>query len=289
MLRPRRRGSVSTAPALGDGRGSVMPDNPALNLLRRLEASVTDGPARDADVDDVGPFRGWLARHSDSIWLSYAMPIAPLADAAAVDRAIRELRQIYGRHRRVLRFEFTQELWPTLAPTLEAAGLRFQESHPMMTCTPDEHRPYRRSDVDVRLLQTDDPDRELWHYLSVQATGFGDPPGNPTPDQIERFRGRVRDGLLVALARVEGRPAGTGQVSAHGGLGEMVGVATLPELRRRGVAGTLCSYLLDEVFTRANDFVWLDAADELAQSVYDKLGFRLVGTLLNYIDGQKAL
>jgi len=105
-----------------------------------------------------------------------------------------------------------------------------------MPATPAEPQPYRRFDVDVRLLQTDDPDRELWHYLSVQATGFGDPPGNPTPDQIERFRGRVRDGLLVALAWVEGRPAGTGQVSVHGGLGEMVGVATLPELRRRGVA-----------------------------------------------------
>jgi ribosomal protein S18 acetylase RimI-like enzyme len=266
-----------------------MTDTAGLRLLRRLEASVTDGPARDADIVDVGPFRGWLARHSDTIWLSYAMPIAPLADTAAVDRAIAELRQIYSLHRRVMRFEFTQELWPTLAPALEAAGLQFQESHPMMTCTTAEFRPYRRSDVDVRLLQAGDPDGELWHYLSVQATGFGDPPGNPTPDQIERLRGRIRDGLLGALARVAGRPAGTGQVAANGGLGEMVGVATLPELRRRGVAGTLCSFLLDEVFARGNDFVWLDAADELAQSVYEKLGFQLVGTLLNYIDGPKDL
>jgi ribosomal protein S18 acetylase RimI-like enzyme len=261
-----------------------------LSLLRRLEASVTSGTPTTAEVVDVGPFRAFLSRHTDLIWLNYAMPIGTL-EGYGDDRlqaAIADLRKEFADHQRVLRFEFTRELWPELSPALESAGLRFQEAHPLMMCTPQELLPYRKPGVEVEVLDAAAPATTIYTYLAVQGAGFGDGPTNPGDDEVERFRARLSAGLLAGLASVGGQPAGTGQISFGSGLGEMVGVATLPALRRRGVAGTLCSLLVQNAFERGAEFVWLDAADELAQSVYAKLGFQLVGSLLNYIDGSEG-
>jgi ribosomal protein S18 acetylase RimI-like enzyme len=68
------------------------------------------------------------------------------------------------------------------------------------------------------------------------------------------------------------------------GICELVGVATLPALRRRGVAATLCSFLIEDHFEEGGDVVWLSAGDAVAQATYERIGFRLVDSRLNYID-----
>jgi ribosomal protein S18 acetylase RimI-like enzyme len=68
------------------------------------------------------------------------------------------------------------------------------------------------------------------------------------------------------------------------GICELVGVATLPALRRRGVAATLCSVLIKDHFEGGGDLVWLSAGDAIAQATYERIGFRNVDFRLNYID-----
>jgi ribosomal protein S18 acetylase RimI-like enzyme len=99
------------------------------------------------------------------------------------------------------------------------------------------------------------------------------------------LREQIQKGsLYCALAYLDSIPAGVGVTMPMSGICELVGVATLPALRRRGVAATLCSFLLKEHFQRGGDLVWLSAGDEIAQATYERIGFRNVDSRLNYID-----
>jgi predicted GNAT family acetyltransferase len=59
----------------------------------------------------------------------------------------------------------------------------------------------------------------------------------------------------------------------------------LTRWRRRGVAATLSSCLVQDHFARGGTLVWLSAGDAIAQAAYERIGFRLLPTpQLNYID-----
>lgn len=70
------------------------------------------------------------------------------------------------------------------------------------------------------------------------------------------------------------------------GLSELQGVTTLPDARRRGVAATLSSALVANVFAQGSEAVWLSAEDAAARACYAKIGFRTIGSRLNYSAGR---
>jgi predicted GNAT family acetyltransferase len=213
------------------------------------------------------------------------MPVAPLDDDRVIVASLRELRRVFAERRRTLRFEFTGELWPTLVPTLTNARLKLQAAQPLMLCGSPEFRPFTARDVQVRLLTAADDRAEHATYLEIQSKGFGDGPPAVSDEDVARLGRRLREGQLrAALARLGGVPAGTGAITGHEGIGELVGVATLPAMRHRGVATTVSAFLVQEHFNLGHDLAWLSAADAYAQAVYARIGFRLLGTLLNYIE-----
>jgi predicted GNAT family acetyltransferase len=57
------------------------------------------------------------------------------------------------------------------------------------------------------------------------------------------------------------------------GAGEIVGVVTRADKRRRGIASTVTSRLVADHFAGGGDFAFLDAANEAAVRVYERLGF----------------
>ncbi|KGM30830.1 GNAT family N-acetyltransferase, partial [Inquilinus limosus] len=65
-----------------------------------------------------------------------------------------------------------------------------------------------------------------------------------------------------------------------GDTAELVAVGTRPAFRRRGLAEAVCRRLL-ESYLGTEALVWLSAAAG-AEPLYAKLGFRLVGTQLNF-------
>jgi ribosomal protein S18 acetylase RimI-like enzyme len=220
------------------------------------------------------------------VWLNYAMPDGPLDDVKRVGDAVGRLREDFQSRDRVLRFEFIGEMWPTLPSALEDAGLVVQAVQPLMACGPRDFRPFLSSVVQVAMLGAVDRDL-LAIVLDVQARGFGDGPSSPTSEAVDRVaRDIVGERRCVALGTIEGEPAGAGALTVNGDTAEVVGVATLPEFRRRGVAASVCSQLVDEYFKRGGEVAWLSAADEDVQKVYEKIGFRVVGSLLNYIDSR---
>lgn len=259
-----------------------------LSRLRQLQSSVTEAPRPDTETFEVGPFRAWISATQSLIWLNYAIPIAEWRSEREVSEAIAVLRHEFAERRRILRFEFFDESWPGLPSILDAAGLAVQAVQPLMICTPEDLRPFQASDVRVHLLTPDDREG-IATFLSVQIEGFGEDLGRVSKERVAQMARDIREsGLRAALATLADQPAGTGAITAYRGVGELVGVTTVPSLRRHGVASTLSAYLTYDHFARGNDLAWLSAADQIAQAVYARIGYRLAGRQLNYIDADPS-
>ena len=62
------------------------------------------------------------------------------------------------------------------------------------------------------------------------------------------------------------------------GAAEIVGVATLPSARRRGLGAAVSALLARQALDTGHDLVFLAAADEDVARVYARIGFRRIGT-----------
>jgi hypothetical protein len=68
-------------------------------------------------VVPCGPFTALFDRSTDLIWLSYAVPSAPLPSRAETVAALEELRHLFAARKRTLRFEFYERIGFRLLPT----------------------------------------------------------------------------------------------------------------------------------------------------------------------------
>jgi predicted GNAT family acetyltransferase len=57
----------------------------------------------------------------------------------------------------------------------------------------------------------------------------------------------------------------------------VVGVATLPTWRRRGLGAAVTAFLVQDAGRRGAEVVFLSAGDDAVARVYERLGFRRVG------------
>jgi ribosomal protein S18 acetylase RimI-like enzyme len=255
-----------------------------VELSRLCEQNANAVSALSRLTIDCGPFRALLDRSNDMIWINYAVPVGALDDLQQASAALAELRRAFARHQRRPRFEFNALPWPALPGLLEGAGFQLQERHPLMVCTPGSLRRFAAPGVAVRWLAGDEPAATLAATMALQSESFGGPAELPPAAEVERLRDQLRAGsLCYALATLDGIPAGAGSTAPIDGVAEVGGVATRPELRRRGVAATLTSFLAGQLFADGGRLAWLSAGDAAAQTVYERVGFAVVDTRLNYI------
>lgn len=180
------------------------------------------------------------------------MPVDPLDDRLA--DGIEHLRALYRTRREPLRIEFNESVWPGLGPALEAAGFDLESRNPLMACPPEAFRPVTAPMITVQFEATD--------------------PEHP---------GRMR-----TIGMIDGAVAGHASLGGIEGVAELFGVVTEPAFRRRGVAGTLCSALMQWHFDRGGRLVFLDAENPAAEAVYLRLGFTAIGARLAYRDSISA-
>lgn len=264
-----------------------MPDDTSLvALARRLEQSISLAPAPTTPgVESVrsGCFRVWFNEYTDNPQLNYAMPVTPIGPAA-FGVAVEGLRALFASRARRVRVEFVEELWPGLAEALQQAGLHLQAREPLMACSRMEFVPADADDVSVRTLSADDSDADLAAYLHIADERPADGSRPVTNEAIGVLRETLRLGEETSvIGTIDGCAAAVGRwIAQEDGLGEIVGIVTLPEFRRRGAAAKIVSVLLRGVFATGRDIAWLNADNEQARSAYAKLGFRTIGSLLNY-------
>jgi ribosomal protein S18 acetylase RimI-like enzyme len=276
---------METNPLVSQSLALVTPS--LLDLLHRLELAANRAMSRTRKWVDVGAFRAYFDETSDLIWLNYAAPIQTLGSEAQTSGDVAALKKEFKRRRRTLRFEFIEPLWPGLGAMLRAAGLRLEAAQPLMICSPATARRRNTDQLRIQSLNANDPDASLDMFVQVSALAFGrDCPLHKLAELRVRLRIELQAGARRALMGwIGNEPTGVAALSPTESVGELVGVATLPNFRRRGVASALSSHLVFDHFHRGGDVVWLSAEDAAAQEMYRTIGFADAGIYANYISG----
>jgi GNAT superfamily N-acetyltransferase len=262
--------------------------------LDRIERCYDAIPrASGARVEHIGPFALFVTEGPG--WPFYARPQLDARDFTPASVATVRARQ---RELGVPEaFEWVDDLAPTLRPAAEEAGLKVLLA-PLMLLDPSRLPvPADLSPVPVRLLDPDAPDFADLHAVSsaVARLGFGAPTtavggAGPVqrdaaisvtdPQQLERFAAATRAGTKAQAVAVDPEHGvlATGAYQSAGDVAEIVGVATLPSARRRGLGAAVSSALARHALDVGMDLVFLSAADADVARVYARIGFDRIGT-----------
>jgi predicted GNAT family acetyltransferase len=90
----------------------------------------------------------------------------------------------------------------------------------------------------------------------------------------------------MAAAYHEGWPVAIAMHQPVGRVTEVVGVATLPAFRRRGLASAVTQLIVDDAVRRGAQTIFLTADDDGVARVYERLGFRRTATAcIAYVEG----
>ena len=241
-------------------------------------ATLSEHPV-DTELHSFGPFRAVVpAVNQPGGWVT-------IVDGTTTEDETREavanLRSVFKERHTPLEVEYNEALFPQVGSFLEATGFTLAERNPLMACRPDRFEPFAAADVMLRHLSAASHSEDLRAFQAIRWTDGGDQ-DRVTPS-VEQLRKDLASATSVyLLAWLDGEPAGTGVSHALRGIAEIVGVVTWADKRRRGVAATVTSELVTRHFSSGGDFVFLDAADEAAARVYERLGFRRFGANLVY-------
>ena len=191
-----------------------------------------------------------------------------------------------------LSIEWVHETHPELSGMAGSHGLEVR-SHALMVVKSGEVLiPKLLEGVTVRLVNADDS--ALVDGLAVANLSFGfggTEPGSVghierdiavaalDEEFIEYFRNRVRQGLIVtAVAKSDDGVLAVGSYQRANNCAEIVGVATLPAARGRGLAGALTALLATHALEEGVEMVLLSAQNVSVARVYERVGFRRVGS-----------
>jgi GNAT superfamily N-acetyltransferase len=160
---------------------------------------------------------------------------------------------------------------PAVRAAAESIGLHPEAVRPAMVLEVGGG-PVRAAvgDTEVRVVAAE-AEREA--LVRIEAAGSGFP-----PEVAERlFPPEILDepGLTAYLGWSEGTPAGAALIHIDDRAAGVYWVATVPSMRRRGVAAAVLARALEDA--RANaDFAWLQASSA-GRPLYERLGFRWAG------------
>ena len=189
-------------------------------------------------------------------------------------------------------FEWIDDVIPALRDVARAARLRIKDV-PLMVLGEGRWRtPDPPDGVTVRLLAAGDP--ALAGNGAVQYVGFANPGtavGAAGPAErdasavgqsavdMDFLSDRIRNGLTQpAVAEDEGGVLCGGSHQPVGEVSAIVGVATLPSARRRGLAALVTARLVQDARERGAELIFIEAEDTDVARIYTRLGFERVGT-----------
>jgi ribosomal protein S18 acetylase RimI-like enzyme len=261
-----------------------------LPLLTAVEACYDAIPrVGGARAVPVGPFEVFVREGAG--WPLYARPRLGTTEVTADDVArVLDRQRELGVPRAI---EWVHDLLPPLLPLVEAAGLPVERA-PLLVLSELAEAP---TDATLALLDPDAPDfADTWAVSSaVAALGFGaggtsigdaGPAARdaavtkPSAEMLDFVRtGLHRPGRaeVIASTPTEGVLA-RGALQGADRAAEIVGVATLPSARRRGLGAAVSARLARYALDTGHDLVFLSAANEDVARIYERVGFRRVGT-----------
>jgi ribosomal protein S18 acetylase RimI-like enzyme len=257
-------------------------------MLDVIERYLDAVPLSAATPVAVGPFTLF---QPTGPWRFYARPRLGLTDpitAAEVD-ALREQQRGQGLPENI---EWVHETTPSLAAAAGNSGLLVVE-YPLLAFDGEAGRETTLPDgVSIRLVGPDDPDFARAH--AVAEVGFGaegtqvGPEGAAQRDEraaaakpnvMDFMRDRARRGVSITYAAFDDTgPIAVGTHQPVEAVTEIVGVATLPVARRRGIGAALTAALVLDALERGASTIFLSAGSDDVARVYERAGFRRIGT-----------
>jgi N-acetylglutamate synthase-like GNAT family acetyltransferase len=257
------------------------------DLLGRIEAYFDAAPRPAADVEEHGALTLFVSRIP---WRFYARPRLGLGEDVGADdvAAVRARQQELGVCEA---FEWVAETTPSLAGAATAAGLEVQQV-PLLALDLDVWAPPPAPPgIAVRMLVADDPALPGAQAVVELAFAAGDPAlraaGREERDlattrlgDLGFLRERLRTGLTaMAVAEHEAEGLlGAGSHQPADDVTEVMGVGTLPAARRRGIGAAVTGRLVEHAREHGAELVFLSAADDAVARMYERLGFRRIGT-----------
>jgi ribosomal protein S18 acetylase RimI-like enzyme len=267
-------------------------------IIERIERTYDGIPrAGGARVEAVGPFELFLPAEPGAYPL-YARPRLGATEVSVDDvLAVRDRQRELGVPEA---FEWVQDITPATLAAVRESGMPVALA-PLMVLDP-EYLPDPDSLLDASLVELLVLDADAAEYaglfnassavanlgFSAMGTGVGaagpserDAALAPMPTvRLERSMQGSRTGRTaeaVARTRDEGVLA-RGAYQGALGAAEVVGVATLPSARRRGLGAAVTALLARHALDHGYDMVFLGAADEAVAHIYGRIGFGRVGT-----------
>jgi ribosomal protein S18 acetylase RimI-like enzyme len=252
--------------------------NTDIQMLHRLEGSLKNAATKSREKVSHDYFDAFISS-SPEPHLSFAVPKAGLENLVA----IASLKETFRERGRVARLEYFHELYPDLKKCLLESGFVLDMSAPVMTLIPKDLS--QSSEVDATYTVLTEDKGMLEKFLRCQSVAFGGSGGDDALAWLPSTTDMLRSGdLLGAVLEQEGEYV-SGAVIQGADDGELAGVWTLLNKQRQGLSYLLCQRLLSDYFSgnqtpKNQTLCWLSAA-EGALRLYEKLGFKRVGTQLN--------
>lgn len=269
-------------------------------VLARIDAFCDAVPRRHATVVDDGPLR--LFVRTGPGFPLYCRPIPGAGPVVAADvERMRQRQQAIGAGEA---FEWVHAAAPTMEDAAREAGLTVQRCPLLVLHGRPAEAPLPERAV-ARLLDPDDRDLavQLAGVSEVGAAAFG-VPAPPPPDLaavatavadlesgasirllVSGPNGPVAAGQVQRVPEIAARPSSSSGVREPGsrgdladGVAELVGIGTLAAYRGVGIGAAVTAQLAAVARARGDDLVFLAAADDTATRVYERVGFRVVGT-----------
>jgi ribosomal protein S18 acetylase RimI-like enzyme len=254
-------------------------------MIKTVDDYLHAVPLSGSFAEQVGPFT--LFR-STTVWPYYARPVP--GSGTTIEPADVELVRARCTELGIpLSFEWVVETCPSLGPAAAAGGLTVVE-HPLLVLERDDFRP-AKADARCEILPAEDA--VLRQARAVANLAFGDPGtavGVAGPAERDAAATQFMDEMIAALRdrAVKGATVTAGAFTddgmvasgAHQPVGpttEIVGVATLPSMRRKGLAAAVTTTLVEHAFANGVDLVLLSAQSDAVAAVYERVGFHRIG------------
>jgi predicted N-acetyltransferase YhbS len=256
-------------------------------LITELDGYFDAAPRFDAEAVDAGVFTLFVSR---SPFGYYARPA--LGQTAPIDAAdLGALESVRAAHGVPVEIEWIHEVHPELAASAVHFGLDVR-SHALMVASPGRVAASPPDRVAVRVVEPNEQAIEAGRAVAEVSFGFGGTgTGADGPAQrdaripqlstalMAHLRERGRAGRTVtAVAESDDGVLAVGYYQPVDGLAEVLAVATLPSARRQGLAGAVTALLANDAMQHGVRTVLLSAQDDDVARVYERVGFRRVGS-----------
>ncbi|MEZ4870311.1 MAG: GNAT family N-acetyltransferase [Caldilineaceae bacterium] len=253
-----------------------------MTLIDRIQAQLHASARQNYAAVNAPPFIYYFNPDTALPWSNYAIPNQPVS--SDLQEALAELVTAFQARERLPRLEYIEEFAPLLTAELVHFGFTEEMRALLMVCTPTTYRVATTPEgVEFRLIDWDESLPVIQAALTVQRRAFGEADAPETPlAEADQFRQRFRTSQLF-VADYQGQIVSVATLQPpHAGITEIAGIATLPTVRRRGIATALTAHAVAAAFAQGLDAVSLTAGSAEAGRVYTNAGFVTIGSGLAY-------